>query len=45
MAERSKTSVCDRYHDGFAGSNPAQGYGRLSVVSFVCCQVQVSAPG
>ena len=29
----------------FEGSNPAVGNGYLSVVSAVCCQVEVSATG
>jgi len=30
---------------GIAGSNPAGGNGRLSLVSVVCCQVEFSATG
>ena len=45
VAERSKTSVCSRSPAGIAGSNPAGGHGCLSVVSGVCCQVEVSATG
>ena len=40
MAERSKARVYDRSLAGIAGSN-----GCLSVVSVVCCQVEVSATG
>jgi hypothetical protein len=36
--------VCGRSLAGIAGSNPAgRGHGYLSVVSVVCCQVEVSA--
>jgi len=37
--------VCGRWLAGIAGSNPAGGHGCLSVVSVVCCQVEVSASG
>jgi hypothetical protein len=40
---RSKPLVCGRSLTGFAGSNPAGGHGCLSLVSVVCCQVEVSA--
>lgn len=30
---------------GFAGSKPSGSIGCLAVMSFVCCQVEVSAPG
>ena len=40
---RPKVWVCGRWLDGIAGSNPAWGHGCLSVVSIVCCQVEVSA--
>ena len=30
---------------GFAGSNSARGHRYLSVVSVVCCQVEISASG
>ena len=45
MAARSKAWVCGRSTAGIVGSNPAGGYGCLSVVSVVCCQVEVSASG
>ena len=41
VAERSK----GRSHAGFAGSNPAVGYGYPCLVSVACCQVEVSAMG
>jgi hypothetical protein len=44
-AARSKAWVCDRSLAGIAGSNPAGRHGCLSLVSVVCCQVQVSATG
>ena len=43
MAARSKASVCDRLPAEIVSSNPAGGNGCLSVVSVVCCQVEVSA--
>ena len=43
MAARSKALVCGRLLSGIAGSNPAGGHGCLSLVSVVCCQVEVSA--
>ena len=44
MAAQSKAWVCGRSLVGIAGSNPAGGGdGCLSVVSVVCCQVEVSA--
>ena len=46
MAERSKPSVCGRSLAGIVGSNVAGGIDVcLSVVSVVCCQVEVSATG
>jgi hypothetical protein len=44
-AARSKAWVCDRSHAGIAGSNPARKHGYLSLVSVVCCKLQVSATG
>jgi hypothetical protein len=41
---RSKASVYGRSLAGIAGSNPAGGLD-ISVVSVVCCQVEVSATG
>jgi hypothetical protein len=43
VARRSKARVCGRSPAVIAGSNPAGGHGCLSVVSVVCCQVEVSA--
>ena len=43
VADRSKAWVCSRSLAGIAGSNPAPGHGSVSVVSVVCCQVEVSA--
>ena len=43
MAARSKAWVCGRSFTEIAGSNPAGV--RVSVVSVVCCQIEVSAPG
>jgi hypothetical protein len=45
VAARSKAWVCGRSLAGIAGSNSARGHGCLSVVSVVCCQVEVSATG
>jgi hypothetical protein len=42
VAVRSKAWVCGRSLVGIAGSNPARGHGCLSLVSVVCCQVDVS---
>jgi hypothetical protein len=41
VAVRSKASVYGRSLTGIAGSNPTGGHGCLSVVSVVCCQVEV----
>ena len=43
VAARSKAWVCSRSLTGIAVSNSARGHGCLSVVSVVCCQVEVSA--
>jgi len=43
VAARSKACVCGRSSAEIVGSNPMGGHGRLSVVSVVCCQVEVSA--
>jgi hypothetical protein len=43
VAAGSKAWVCGRSLAGIAGSNPAGGMDVLSVVSVVCCQVEVSA--
>jgi hypothetical protein len=45
VAAPSKASVCGRSLVGIVGSNPTGMYGYLSVVSVVCCQVEVSATG
>jgi hypothetical protein len=42
---RSKAWVCGRSLAGMVGSNPAWGQGYLSLVSVVCCQVEVFASG
>ena len=43
MAARSKAWVCGLSSAEIVGSNPTGGHGSLSVVSVVCCQVEVSA--
>jgi hypothetical protein len=43
VAEPSKARVCGGSLAGTAGSNPAGG--SLSLVSVVCCQVEISATG
>jgi hypothetical protein len=43
VAARSKTLVFGRSPAEIVGSNPNGGHGCLSVVSVVCCQVEVSA--
>jgi len=45
VAMLSKASVCGRSLPGVVGSNTAGGHGCLSVVSDVCCQVELSASG
>jgi hypothetical protein len=45
VAVPSKAWVCGRSLTVIAGSNPAGGHGCLSLVSVVCCQVEVSATG
>ena len=42
VAARSKTWVCGRSPAEIVGSNPIGGHGCLSVVNFVCFQVEVS---
>ena len=44
VAAGTKTWVCGCLFDGIAGSNPVEG-ADLSLVSAVCCQVEVSAMG
>ena len=43
VAERSRARVCGRSLAGIAASNPTRGHRCLSLVSVVCCQVEVSA--
>ena len=43
VAARSKAQVCGRSLAEIVGSNDTEGHGCLSVVSVVCCQVEVSA--
>ena len=43
VAARSKGQVCGRSPAAIVGSNPTGGHGYMSVVSVVCCQVEVSA--
>ena len=43
VAARSKAWFCSRSLAEIVGSNPARAW--MSVVSFVCCQVEVSATG
>ena len=43
MAARSKAWVCGRSPAEIVGSNPTGEHGRLSLVSVMCCQVEVSA--
>jgi len=45
VATWSKARVCGGSVFGIAGSNPAKRHGCLSLMSVVCCQVQVSASG
>jgi hypothetical protein len=45
VAVRSKAWVCGCSFAGIVVSNPPQGHGCLSLVSVVCCQVEVSATG
>ena len=44
VAERSRAWVCGRLLAGNAGSNPVNVM-NLSLLSVVCCQVEVSANG
>jgi hypothetical protein len=41
-AGHSKARVCGRLLVGTVGSNPSGGHACLSVMSVVCCQVEVS---
>jgi hypothetical protein len=45
VAARSKAWVCSRSLAGITGSNPGWEHGCRSLVSVVCCQVEVSASG
>ena len=45
MAARFKAWVCDRSFAGIEGYNLAGDMGVLSLVSVVCCEVEVSATG
>jgi hypothetical protein len=45
VAARSKAWVCGQSLAGIAGSNSVECHGCLSVVSGVCCQVEVSVSG
>jgi hypothetical protein len=45
VAVQSKAWVCGRSLAGIVGSNPAGAWKSLSLVSVVCCQVEVSASG
>jgi hypothetical protein len=45
VAARSKAYVCSHSHAEIVGSNPTGGHGCLSVVSVLCCQLEVSASG
>jgi hypothetical protein len=45
VVARSKAWVYGHSLAGIAGSNPTGGMDVLSVVSVVCCQVEVSATG
>ena len=45
VAAWSKAWVCGRSHAGIEGSIPGGGKDPLSLLSVVCCQVEVSASG
>ena len=45
VAARSKAWVCGRSPADIVGSNPTGGHKCLSVVSVVCCQVEVCVTG
>ena len=44
VAARFKAWVCGRSLAGIAGSNPGGGHGCVSIVSDVCCYVQITSP-
>jgi len=43
VTTQSKACVCGRSLSGIVGSNLTEGLDVLSLLSFVCCQVEVSA--
>jgi len=45
VAAQSKACVCGRSLSGIVGSNLAEAVELLSLVCFVCCQVEVSSTG
>ena len=45
VAAHSKAWVCGHSLAGNVGSNPAEDYGCLSVVSVVCCNVEAFSLG
>jgi hypothetical protein len=45
VVARSKAWLYSRLLAGIVGSNPAAGHGCLSLLSVVCCQVEVYASG
>ena len=45
VAERSEARVCGRSLAGVAGSKSAGGYGCLSLLPVVFCQVEISETG
>jgi hypothetical protein len=45
VAARRKASVCSRLPAGIAGSNSAGSIDVLSLVSVVCCQIEVCTTG
>jgi len=42
---RAKASVFGRFRAGIVGLNLPRGHGCLSVLSVVCCEVEVSVTG
>jgi hypothetical protein len=45
VAARCNAWVFGHSLAGIVGSNPARGHGCLSLVSVLCCQVEISASG
>jgi len=45
VATRSKAWICSHSLCGITGANPTGGHAYLSLVSVVCCKVNVSASG